>query len=196
MSRTGAVRWMQALDIDEQALDQAFRAALASDGEGNWAVAAAGQEGLTEAEITLLRAGGADPDAPPQGASDPLAESIAAHTQLLAQGLTTQAAAKRLGVTDARVRQRIDAGTLLAMRYGRGWRLPSFQFTADGEVPGWGVVCRELPTDASPVALAQWFALPQDDLVVGDDETPVSPRQWLLEGRPPGPVAALAAGLR
>jgi hypothetical protein len=40
-----------------------------------------------------------------------------------------------------------------------------------------------------------WLLLPNSDLVTGADETPTSPRAWLLEGRLPQPVAVLAAGL-
>ena len=117
------------------------------------------------------------------------------HARLLETGLTTGAAAERLGVTDARIRQRIDERTLLAMRRGRSWRLPLFQFVGSGEVPGWAVVCRRLPREASPVAVERWMLLPHPDLVVGEGEERVAPLKWLHEGRPADRVAELASRL-
>jgi hypothetical protein len=70
-----------------------------------------------------------------------------------------------------------------------------FQFAGKGELPGWGVVAQALPRDISQVAVEGWLLLPNADLVAGKDAAPMSPRTWLLEGRPPQPVAALAAAL-
>jgi hypothetical protein len=70
-----------------------------------------------------------------------------------------------------------------------------FQFAGKDELPGWGEVAEALPRDISPVAVESWLLLPNSNLVTGEDETPTSPRAWLLEGRHPQPVAALAAEL-
>jgi hypothetical protein len=70
-----------------------------------------------------------------------------------------------------------------------------FQFAEGRELPGWGEVAQKLPSGISPVTVAHWLMLPNVDLAVGEDETPTSPRQWLLEGRSPQAVAQFAEAL-
>jgi hypothetical protein len=41
--------------------------------------------------------------------------------------------------------------------------------------------------------VAAWFATPDSDLFFDEEETPVSPPDWLRTGRPPARVAELAA---
>jgi hypothetical protein len=51
---------------------------------------------------------------------------------------------------------------------------------------------RRLPhirEDVHPLAVVTWFAIPHPDLVMGKDETPVTPLQWLRGG---GSVDAVA----
>jgi excisionase family DNA binding protein len=153
-----------------------------------------GAEGLTAEEVAVAQAGGLEPMLL-RDAEDPLVDGIVAHAALLQTGLTTAQAAKRLGVTDARIRQRLRDRTLLALREGRAWKLPAFQFTARGELPGWAEVCPAVPTMASPVALERWMNLPHPDLRVGPSEERVSPRAWLQQGRAPRAVAELAGEL-
>jgi hypothetical protein len=154
-----------------------------------------GQEGLTVEELEVARAGGLDPAPAAGDRSDPLLAGVLAYAGLVATGLTTLQAARRLGVSDARIRQRLQARSLIGLRAGRSWKLPIFQFTAKGELPGWAEVAPALPESVSPVAVERWLALPHPDLVAGEQETPFSPRQWLLEGRPAQEVARLAEEL-
>lgn len=180
------------LDVEPKGLVAALRAALEAAQVRYYG--AVGDEGLTAAEIEVARSGGLD-DEPVSEATDPLLQGVIAYAALVHAGLTTRKAAERLGVTDARIRQRLRDRSLLALRAGKSWHLPEFQFTRKGELPGWGEVCPHLPASTSPVALERWLALPHPDLVVGDDETPASPRDWLMAGRPPQAVASLAAEL-
>ena len=138
---------------------------------------APGQDGLTASEVEVLRSGGLDPTPRALGTTDPLLRGALAYAGLVETGLTTAQAAQMLGVSDARIRQRLQERTLVAIRAGRSWKLPLFQF------------------DISPVAVEHWLRLPNADLVLGEDEAPVSPRTWLLEGRPAKAVALLAEGL-
>ncbi len=109
------------------------------------------------------------------------------------QSLSTAEAAARLGVNSSRIRQRLLARTLYGFKDGAGWRVPEFQFDGDHLVPGIESVFPEIQPTASPVAVARWFVLPWEDLVVDEElETVVSPRAWLLEGRDPAPVASQA----
>lgn len=192
-SQTMAFLHARGLDVEPKGLATALRAAIAET-EALYR-AKPGREGLTAEEVEAARSGGLDSQ-PARGArADPLVQGVAAYASLIHTGLTARQAAARLGVSDARVRQRLQARTLLAVREGRSWKLPVFQFTKRGELPGWSEVCPSLPSATSPVAAERWLALPHPDLVTGANETPISPRAWLLEGRPPEAVAALAGEL-
>ena len=152
-------------------------------------------KGLTAAEREVARAGGLDPRPTFVPGDDPLLAGAISYGSLVQTGLTIKQAAELIQVSDARIRHRIREGTLLAIRDGRSWKLPVFQFSGKGELPGWGSVARALPRDISPVAVESWLGLPNPDLVIGEAEVPMSPHAWLLAGRDPQPVAALGTGL-
>lgn len=192
-SQTMAFLHARGLNVEPKGLATALRAAVAET-QALYR-ARPGQEGLTAEEVEAARSGGLDPRPARGSRADPLVQGVAAYASLIHTALTARQAAARLGVSDARVRQRLQARTLLAVREGRSWKLPVFQFTKRGELPGWGEVCPSLPPAASPLAVERWLRLSHSDLVTGDDETPMSPRAWLLEGRPPEAVAALAGEL-
>jgi hypothetical protein len=154
-----------------------------------------GQDGLTAAEIAIYRSGGLDPSPRRLGRKDPLLGGVMNHAGLVETGLTTIQAAKMLGVTDARIRQRLKERTLLAIKAGGAWRLPLFQFSEGRELPGWAEVALAIPRGVSPVTLASWLMLPNGELVPGEDGPPMSPRAWLLDGRPAEAVAQLAGAL-
>jgi hypothetical protein len=46
-----------------------------------------------------------------------------------------------------------------------------------------------------PVAVLNWFVLPNSDLYLDEEAGPVSPRHWLLSGGDPEVPAQLAADL-
>jgi len=191
---TMAFLHVHGLDVEPRGLNEQLRAAILS----LQALYFPGpnQGGLTAAEADALRSGGLDPTPRTFGEKgDPLLDGVLAYTSLVETGLTTLQAAKLLGVSDARIRQRLKERTLVAIRSGRSWRLPVFQFAGGKELPGWGEVAQGLPQDLSPVALERWLRFPNSELVRGEEETVMSPRGWLLEGRPAKVVAALAAGL-
>lgn len=154
-----------------------------------------GQEGLTAAEVQIYQSGGLDPVPRESGMNDPLLRGVVTYAGLVDTGLTTVESAKLLGVTDARIRQRLKERTLFAIRTGGSWRLPIFQFAEGRELPGWSEVAPKLPRGISPVTVAHWLLLPDADLAVGEEGTPVSPRAWLLEGRSPLAVAQIAESL-
>ena len=149
----------------------------------------AGDEGLTVAEMAVAQAGGLS--AQPRWRVDPLMRGVVTHATLVSTGLTASQAAERLGVSDARVRQRLSERTLFGIRERRAWRLPLFQFTTQGELPGWSTVCPAIPESIAPIELDGWLNLPHPDLCLGEDEQPTSPRGWLLDGRSAESVAAL-----
>jgi hypothetical protein len=155
-----------------------------------------GRSGLTAPEADALRRGGFDLEPRAMGKDDPVVRAAAEHAAILASALTTAEAAARLGVSEGRVRQRFAQRTLYGLHGRRGWLVPSFQFASgNAELPGWDRVVPHLPASLSPVEVLGWLTLPNADLVVGEDERPVSPRDWLLAGNDPARVAELAAGL-
>jgi len=52
-----------------------------------------------------------------------------------------------------------------------------------------------LPTDLFPLDVVDWFVLPDSDLQLDSDTAPLSPREWLLSGRPVEAVVKLASDL-
>jgi hypothetical protein len=156
---------------------------------------------LTAGEAAALERGGFELE-PTGGAAaegdDPLARTVADYAALLETGLTTAEAAARLGVDPSRVRQMLiaDPPHLYGIRTRAGWSLPHFQFDGGKLVPGAGKVLGRIDPELHPVAVYRWFTSANPDLV---DERlsprPLAPREWLLLGLAPDPVAELAADL-
>jgi excisionase family DNA binding protein len=191
ISETLAFLHAHGLDIEPEELSDVLRSAVGTLEPGFYG--APGAEGLTAGEVEVARRGGLVPEA--VDGPDPMVRAVVHHAGLLKTGLTTATAAARLGVTDARIRQRIEERSLFAMRSGHRWRLPDFQFVGNLEVPGWSIVCRRLPNEVSPVALDRWLRLPHPDLVADGADDGLAPLQWLHQGRLPDRVAELASSL-
>lgn len=112
---------------------------------------------------------------------------------LIRTSLTIDEAAHALGVTTSRVRQRLSQRSLYGLKEGKNWRIPRFQFASKSRlVRKIDVVLPHIRGDAHPLVVKNWFTLPHQDLVVGDDEQPVSPIEWLASGGSPEVVAELA----
>ncbi|WP_377108325.1 hypothetical protein [Propionicimonas sp. T2.31MG-18] len=115
---------------------------------------------------------------------------VARMTELVAGSLGIAEAALLLGVDRSRVSQRLSTGSLWSFRFGRGRRLPRWQFTLDGRsLPGLDVVVAAIPAELSPESVAGFMGTPQPEL---EDRTPVA---HLAGGGEPAPVAELVAGL-
>ncbi|HJQ45431.1 MAG TPA: DNA-binding protein [Amycolatopsis sp.] len=143
------------------------------------------REALTEAGLDLSPQREGEPDA--------RARSVAAHAVLANSALTATAAARTLGVDASRIRHKLSAGRLAGWKDHSGWRLPAWQFTDCGTLPGLDVVLAAVPGDQPALVVAAFMTTPQDDLLIGDER--VSPREWLLAGGDPAPAAALASTL-
>jgi hypothetical protein len=127
---------------------------------------------------------------------NPLERSRIELDLLVRSSLTIEDAARALGVSTSRIRQRLSPKhpTLYGIKEDRGWRIPRFQFEPKGKlVRGLDAVLPQVRRDAHPVVVRDWFTTPHQDLVVGDDETCVTPRAWLSSGRSAETVAELAA---
>jgi hypothetical protein len=146
---------------------------------------------LTEPERALLAEGGFDARRP-RGA--PSSVRVAAeYAALLGDALTAGEAARRLGVDESRIRQRLGEGSLYGVKLRGGWRLPRFQFGRKGIVPGIDVVLMRAPRDLHPIELYTWLSTPDVDLELAGRA--VSPLEWLKTGGDPRRAADLAADL-
>lgn len=190
---TAAFLHAHGLRVPPEALNEALMDALAARHAVLYPFG--GRSGLTSAEAGALLRGGFDLSSQDRGKEDPVVHASAEHAAILTSALTTAEAAERLGVSDGRVRQRLAQRSLYGVHGRRGWLVPSFQFASDGDLPGWDKVAPRLPVAMSPVTLLGWLTLPNPDLVLGEDERPTSPRDWLLSGHDPELVAQLADGL-
>lgn len=125
--------------------------------------------------------------------TDSRARAVAAQAVLRDSALTVPNAASVVGVDTSRIRHRLSAGRLAGWKDRGGWRLPAWQFTSSGVLPGLEAVLASVPEDQPPLVVAAFMTTPQADLRL--DDQPATPRQWLLAGGDPGRVAALAATL-
>ncbi len=87
--------------------------------------------------------------------------------QILDGALTREQAAVRLGVTAQAVSERLKARKLIALRRGREWRLPVWQFGMDDALPGLADLITAWP--GTPIGLSAWATTPSPDL---DGRTP------------------------
>jgi hypothetical protein len=159
---------------------------------------APGSGPLTRKELEVLRRGGWGPELRDSEGDDPVLRTQGRYDALLRSSLTVEEAARRLGLTSGQVLQRITdtPPSLYAIRQGATWVLPEFQFEGAGLVPGFEGVVPHLSPELHPLGVSSWFQLPNPDLPEDDrEERDLSPREWLCSGRPPAPVAALAADL-
>ncbi len=151
---------------------------------------------LSVAEAAALRNVGAFEDEAPVGAdNDPLIRSQAQYMALLEESLSAAEAAKLLRVDVSRVRQRLRERSLFGIEHEGSWRLPRFQFERRLVIPGFAPILKALPPDLFPLDVVDWFVLPDSDLRLDSDTAPLSPREWLVSGRPVEAVLALAHDL-
>ncbi|GAA1951426.1 DNA-binding protein [Amycolatopsis minnesotensis] len=117
------------------------------------------------------------------------ARTVAAHAVFAESSLTANEVAKNLGVDRSRIRHKLSESRLTGWKDQSGWRLPSWQFTGSGVLPGLEVVLAAVPADQPALVVAAFMSTPQEDLVI--NERPATPRQWLLAGGDPEAVVAL-----
>jgi len=122
-----------------------------------------------------------------------LARTAGVRQRIMDASLSGGEAAERLGVGTSRIRQRIGERTLYAVKSGRSWRLPAWQFTRRGEMTGIAAVIHALPNETDLVEVDGFLTSPNVDLVV--DDVAVTPLEWLGAGHNPEPVIRIAADL-
>jgi len=154
--------------------------------------AVARDSSLTEAEHSVLERVGLSTEYPQGAVLDPGEQSIAEYMALLETSLSTADVARALKVDPSRVRQRLRERSLYGLDYDGEKRLPRFQFHGHRVLPGLREVLAALPEQLNPLDVAQWFLSPNEDLEIDSENSPLSPRAWLLRGEPVTRVAQLA----
>jgi hypothetical protein len=150
---------------------------------------------LSVGELNALEAVGLTTVPFKEGAArDPLTQSITDYMALLETSYSTSQAARYLKVDASRVRQRLREHSLFGIDYDGEKRLPRFQFERAKVIPGMREVLAALPKELNPLDVAEWFLSPNPDLEIDAQETPLSPREWLLKGEPVETVVKLAQG--
>lgn len=191
-SSTAENRYFQLHGLKSRAPETLNRALRDAIGELRETLYGPATEELTGPEQKLLAESGAQIAERP-GTRDPLLDYATTFAALLDTSLTPAAAAERLGVTPARVRQLIASGALYAFRIERNLRIPLFQFHQRGLLPNLGRVNAALPADLDPVSVWRWYSTPDAEL--DTDGGPLSPLAWLQSGRDPEPLIAIAGQL-
>lgn len=128
-----------------------------------------------------------------QGERDSRAKAVAAQAVLRDTALTVAGAAERVNVDPSRIRHRLAENRLAGWKDRGGWRLPVWQFTNTGVLPGLDVVLAAIPEDQPPLVVAAFMTTLQEDLQLAG--APTTPRDWLLSTGDPARVARLAATL-
>lgn len=134
--------------------------------------------GLSVHDADLLDAGGA-PEAPMAVAAT-VADRQARMRELVDTALTVDQAARSLGVSTSRVRQRAGDRSLWSIKRAHKLLLPAIQFTDDGQVPGLDAITAVLPDDLHPLTTLGLLTTPQPQLRL--DGTDVSITEWLTAG--------------
>lgn len=149
---------------------------------------------LSHGEAAILaQHSGITPDygAPIRARARTAAETALQYTD----ALTTNQIAEATRRSPSRVRHLAKERRLYTMPVDRrsGLRFPAWQFTETGQpLPGLGAVLTVLPDGLHPLQVAGFFTTPTMELSL-DDETPLSPLQWLSEGGDVTAVATLAS---
>lgn len=109
------------------------------------------------------------------------------------RSITIMEAANHLGITEEMLLDKISAGELLVIMDsdGKGHRIPLFQITEGGELPGLSSVLRELRKGIKPIIVEGFFMTPQPDLEA-EDGSAMTPVQWLAMGKDTRIVVELA----
>jgi excisionase family DNA binding protein len=81
---------------------------------------------------------------------------------VLADALTRDQVAQRLGISAQAVSERLKAGTLTALRRGREWRFPAWQFGDDAALPALREVIAAWP--GTTLSLSTWALRSSPDL--------------------------------
>lgn len=148
---------------------------------------------LSASEAEVLERGGFSLKHSRRAEAQPLSRTVAVYVAMMDDALSVAEAAKRLRVDQSRIRQLLSNGSLYGLKVKGEWRLPRFQFTTRGLVPGIQQLLRALPEDLHPVEVLTWLSSPDPDLEVGEQS--LSPLEWVRSGGDPERASVVARDL-
>jgi len=152
---------------------------------------------LSKSEETLLISGGALGVGAELSLSSSrnLMQVTAEYAAMVASAATQSEVAKLLNVSASRIRQRIDSGSIYAIKASNSRICPIFQFDNSATIPNLELVLKEISPSAHPIAVQRFFIAPNPDLVSETVNGSLSPRDWLRSGHEVEPVILLAREL-
>lgn len=152
---------------------------------------------LTEQQERILAKHGGITGARPEGARSTARAMLRASSANLAEqtrtSMSVSQAAQLLRVDASRIRHRLRDRALYGFKIGTSVRLPAWQFTNGGTIPGLRAVLAALPDDLHPLEVAGLMTTPDPDLAIADE--PTSPTDWLTHGGDVHTVSELVAHL-
>lgn len=152
-----------------------------------------------EEEAFLLRSGAKGVRAKKANIARATAKNTAViageYAQMVSTALSQKETASRLGVSVSRIRQRLDDGSLYALKTPGGRVCPLFQFNGGATLPGLGTVLNAISDGAHPVVVQRFFVQENADLVSAVADKALSPRDWLIAGHDVDAVMILASEL-
>lgn len=128
-----------------------------------------------------------------------IANTIIAYMDVVSRSFSEESFAELMGIDTPAVRRLYDDRKLFGIAGLNGLVFPKFQFTEVGVwiqvLPGFDAVLSTMPSAVHPLALERFFLNPCPDLEVENGPEPLSPREWLIDGRDPEPICQLAREL-
>lgn len=179
-------------DSSPEALNEALRVVLASMEPMAYGDSA---QGLSAEEQAALREAGAVLE--PTEGPDPLAEAAVKYAAIVKRSLSAKEVSEKLGLAPSRIRQMIADRSLYSFLLEGNRCIPDFQFEVDDRlVPNITRVNKALNHRAHPVAVYNWYHLPNVDLFLDDDiDNTFSPLDWLKRGHDIEQVVLVASHL-
>ncbi len=126
---------------------------------------------------------------------DNIVQLASEYVVLIETAHSQKAVAKQLNVSTSRVRQRIDAGSLYAVRSDHGRVCPTWQFHEGRVLPGLDKVLSVIDKSLNPLSIQRFFITISPDLESATLGAALSPRDWLLTGHSVNDVILLAESL-
>lgn len=139
------------------------------------------RRGLSDRELEALKRSGFDPHK--RAIPDPQAMTILRYALIIMSSLSVEQVATNLRCKPERVKRMMSKQEIYSFCVGDGCYIPSFQFEGNGLIRGISRVNQAIPSGLHPVAVHNWYHLPNTDLCLENDiDRTVSPLAWLRVG--------------
>jgi hypothetical protein len=128
-----------------------------------------------------------------------IANTIIAYMDVVNRSVSEESLAELMGLDALAVRRLYDDRKLFGIAGPNGLVFPKFQFIECGSrmriIPGFDAVLSAMPSAVHPLAFERFFMNPCPDLEVVNGSEPLTPREWLIDGRDPEPICQIVREL-